>query len=149
MGVPYPARSVPQSLSPMRIGFRNLIPPLTIDVLPTAICETGMPHQLTEDDIYQGYFMPKDATVMFNAWFVFSASPPAPLPENYVPVWVLDYSCPGLLRGTKSCTRNRNDLCPRDFWERWIPKLLVMLTPSMGSVVGCAPGGRSRNPAYF
>jgi hypothetical protein len=25
---------------------------------------------LTEDDIYQGHFMPKDATVMFNVWFV-------------------------------------------------------------------------------
>jgi len=36
-----------------------------------------MPHQLTEDDAYQGYFMPKDATVMFNAWFVHPPSLPS------------------------------------------------------------------------
>lgn len=43
---------------------------LTIGALSIAIRQTGLPHQLTENDIYRGYFMPEDATVMFNTWFV-------------------------------------------------------------------------------
>ena len=34
-------------------------------VLPFAV-----PHRATRDDIYNGYFIPKDATVMGNAWSV-------------------------------------------------------------------------------
>ena len=48
---------------------------LNIDALSIAIRETGVPHQLTENDIYRGYFMPEDATVMFNVWFVNFSSP--------------------------------------------------------------------------
>jgi len=31
---------------------------------------SGVPHQLTTDDNYRGYFLPKGSTVLFNAWSV-------------------------------------------------------------------------------
>lgn len=31
---------------------------------------SGVPRQLTSDDNYRGYFLPKGSTVFFNAWFV-------------------------------------------------------------------------------
>jgi len=31
---------------------------------------SGVPHQLTADDSYRGYFLPKGSTVLFNAWYV-------------------------------------------------------------------------------
>ena len=30
----------------------------------------GVPHQLTADDNYRGYFLPRDSTVIVNAWYV-------------------------------------------------------------------------------
>lgn len=32
---------------------------------------SGVPHQLTADDNYLGYFLPSGSTVLFNAWFAF------------------------------------------------------------------------------
>lgn len=31
---------------------------------------SGVPHQLTVDDNYRGYFLPRGSTVLFNAWSV-------------------------------------------------------------------------------
>ena len=31
---------------------------------------SGVPHQLTADDNYRGYFLPRGSTVLFNAWSV-------------------------------------------------------------------------------
>ena len=45
----------------------NESPRGSLNVLKMA---SGVPHQLTTDDNYRGYFLPKDSTVLFNAWFV-------------------------------------------------------------------------------
>jgi cytochrome P450 len=31
---------------------------------------TGLQHQSTEDDVYEGYFIPKGTLVIFNVWYV-------------------------------------------------------------------------------
>ena len=36
---------------------------------------TGIPHQSSQDDIYDGYFIPKGSVVMVNMWFVKSIFP--------------------------------------------------------------------------
>ncbi|KAK7883686.1 hypothetical protein LTR67_010975 [Exophiala xenobiotica] len=36
-----------------------------------AVNKFGMPHYTTQDDFYQGYFIPKDSVVMLNWWSVF------------------------------------------------------------------------------
>jgi len=54
----------------MRTGLRIPNPHTDYRRVVNPDSRTGVPHQLTEDDTYQGYFMPKDATVMFNVWFV-------------------------------------------------------------------------------
>jgi len=45
----------------------------------------GVPHQLTEDDTYRGYFMPKDAMVMFNSWAITRNEELYPEPEKFMP----------------------------------------------------------------
>lgn len=34
------------------------------------IAPMGLPHEITEDDIYQGYLIPKGAIIIPNIWFV-------------------------------------------------------------------------------
>lgn len=34
------------------------------------IAPMGLPHEVTEDDVYQGYLIPKGAIIMPNIWFV-------------------------------------------------------------------------------
>lgn len=34
------------------------------------IAPMGLPHLVTEDDVYEGYLIPKDAIVIPNIWFV-------------------------------------------------------------------------------
>lgn len=36
------------------------------------IAPMGLPHEVTEDDVYQGYLIPKGAIIMPNIWFVHS-----------------------------------------------------------------------------
>lgn len=38
----------------------------------------GVPHQLTADDNYRGYFLPRGSTVLFNAWLGNFSFPPRP-----------------------------------------------------------------------
>ncbi|KAF9649726.1 cytochrome P450 [Thelephora ganbajun] len=45
----------------------------------------GAPHQLTENDIYKGYSMPKDATVMFNVFAMTRNEELYPEPEKFMP----------------------------------------------------------------
>ena len=35
----------------------------------------AIPHRLAEDDIYNGYFLPKNAIVLGNAWYVTVRAP--------------------------------------------------------------------------
>lgn len=49
---------------------------------------TGIPHRMTQDDVYKGYFIPKDTTVIFNAWNLsLQAEDGTPLenPDAFVP----------------------------------------------------------------
>lgn len=32
------------------------------------VCEEGAPHVLTQDDVYNGYFLPKGTMVLPNQW---------------------------------------------------------------------------------
>lgn len=34
---------------------------------------TGVPHRAVEDDIHEGYFIPKDSLIFPNIWFAFSS----------------------------------------------------------------------------
>lgn len=34
------------------------------------IAPMGLPHEITEDDVYQGYLIPKGAIIIPNIWFV-------------------------------------------------------------------------------
>ena len=36
------------------------------------VCDTQVPHLLTQDDVYEGYFIPKGTLVMANVWRVCS-----------------------------------------------------------------------------
>lgn len=54
---------------------------------------TGIPHRVTQDDVYKGYFIPKDTTVIFNAWNLSLQAedgtplenPDAFIPERFLP----------------------------------------------------------------
>jgi len=45
----------------------------------------GVPHHLTEDDTYRGYFLPKDSTVLFNTWAITRNEELYPQPEKFSP----------------------------------------------------------------
>jgi cytochrome P450 len=37
---------------------------------------SGIRHRVTEDDIYEGYFIPKGTTIISNIWYVFQDTSP-------------------------------------------------------------------------
>jgi hypothetical protein len=49
-------------------GMRSL--PSAFVELTFLPCVPAIPHRLMEDDVYNGYFLPKDAIVLGNAWYV-------------------------------------------------------------------------------
>lgn len=40
----------------------------------------AVPHRLTQDDVYRGYFIPRGSTIIGNAWCVANPVPPRPFP---------------------------------------------------------------------
>jgi hypothetical protein len=49
---------------PARFAF----PPLEAEVARLTPACSGIPHRLTQDDTYEGYFLPKDSIVIANIW---------------------------------------------------------------------------------
>jgi len=45
----------------------------------------GVPHQLTTDDEYRGYFLPRESTVLVNAWAITRNEELYPEPERFNP----------------------------------------------------------------
>ena len=43
-------------------------------MLPHSTGHIGVPHVVTEDDVYKGYRIPKNSIVIANAWLVFQRS---------------------------------------------------------------------------
>jgi len=43
-------------------------------MLPHSTGHIGVPHLVTEDDVYKGYRIPKNSIVIANAWLVFQRS---------------------------------------------------------------------------
>jgi len=73
--------------------YREVIrwmPPLPISV----------PHCSTEDDIYQGYFIPKGTTILANIWAMTRDEIAYPEPENFRPERFIDEN--GRLNGDDS-----------------------------------------------
>jgi hypothetical protein len=44
----------------------------------------AIPHRLMEDDIYNGYFLPKNSIVLGNAWYVSAALPLRPTADDEI-----------------------------------------------------------------
>ncbi|KIJ19363.1 hypothetical protein PAXINDRAFT_166569 [Paxillus involutus ATCC 200175] len=49
------------------------------------ITPTGIPHATTEDDVYQGYHIPKGATIMANVWAISHNEAKYPNPTAFLP----------------------------------------------------------------
>jgi len=54
------------------------------------VAPLGAPHTVTEDDVYNGYFIPKDTIIISNAWSMFRDAnlyhdPESFIPERYLP----------------------------------------------------------------
>lgn len=45
----------------------------------------GIPHMLTEDDTYEGYFLPKGTILFANAWSIHRDEEEYAQPENFMP----------------------------------------------------------------
>lgn len=53
--------------------------------------ETGFPHRVSEDDIYNGYYIPKGSLVIPNQWYVIATW--VRLPNILIPCWVIGICC--------------------------------------------------------
>ena len=92
------------------------------------IAPMGLPHLVTEDDVYQGYLIPKGAIIIPNLWFVptlvqlilYAPSPPnshcSSLPSPDSPV-ALTNGGPGGSHMTHRYTRTQKSLTPRGSWD--------------------------------
>ncbi|KIJ19362.1 hypothetical protein PAXINDRAFT_7846 [Paxillus involutus ATCC 200175] len=49
------------------------------------VTPTGVPHATTEDDIYEGYYIPKGATIMANVWAMSRNEAKYPNPTAFLP----------------------------------------------------------------
>ncbi|KAF9074000.1 cytochrome P450 [Rhodocollybia butyracea] len=54
------------------------------------ITPLAFPHQLTQDDIYEGYFLPKDSIIMPNVWSILHNEEEYPEPHLFNPSRFLD-----------------------------------------------------------
>lgn len=68
-------------------------------VLPLAI-----PHKTTEEDVYNGCYIPAGTVIIPNSWCV-----PRAFIEHLA---LIDWDCPGLCRATQSRTRTPLTSCP-------------------------------------
>ncbi|KAG1733002.1 cytochrome P450 [Suillus paluster] len=58
----------------------------------TAAILAGVPHATSSDDIYDGYFIPKGATVICNAWGIARDEKRYPDPSRFMPERFMDVS---------------------------------------------------------
>lgn len=49
------------------------------------ICDTGFPHAVTKDDVYDGYFIHKGAVIIPNQWAIFRDEAQYPDPDVFNP----------------------------------------------------------------
>ncbi|KAI0033060.1 cytochrome P450 [Vararia minispora EC-137] len=63
----------------------------------------AIPHRLTEDDVYEGHFLPRGSIVVGNAWAILHNSNTFPHPESFLPEHFLSKSQGGTLNDGDVC----------------------------------------------
>jgi len=64
-----------------------------------AVAPLGLPHATTDDDIYEGFFIPKGSTLVVNIWAIYHNEDVYPEPDVFKPE---RFFVDGELRGDKS-----------------------------------------------
>ncbi|KAG6917491.1 hypothetical protein DXG01_002355 [Tephrocybe rancida] len=73
-------------IHPSRLNSLVYLPAVMKEVLRYApVANLALPHRVTQDDEYQGYRVPKDATVMANVWAILHDADIYPEPHTFNP----------------------------------------------------------------
>ncbi|KAF9777905.1 cytochrome P450 [Thelephora terrestris] len=72
----------------------------------------GVPHRLTQDDLYAGYFLPKNSTVIYNVWGLTRNEDVYPNPEVFDPDRFMNPSKPEVLQHVDSVWGFGRRVCP-------------------------------------
>lgn len=106
------------------VGTDRLVRTSDRDALPYITCilkevlrwgvptPLGVPHRLTQDDIYNGYFLPGGATVFYNVWGLTRNEDIYPNPEVFDPDRFMDPSKPEILQHVDSVWGFGRRICP-------------------------------------
>jgi hypothetical protein len=86
------------------------------------VAPMGIPHMITEDVMYEGHIIPKNVTILINAWSV---------KLLYFDGCLLNL-IPGLCPRTRISTQIQRISVPRDFWARSRSLILVNLRSALG-----------------
>ena len=100
---------------------------------------TGIPHLLREDDVYEGYHIPKGAIVMGNIWYV------VPSASQYTVDQML-LCIAGVSSTTRSCIRKPRSSCQSDS-SRTEPSIAARTIPAVQPLA--SEGGTHPLEDYF